>query len=125
MYGFLNRNNETERNLLNQLRAEADLFLLPTKAECSGIVFCEACAYSLPSLTYDTGGISNYVINGENGYRLPLSAGGADFAKKIRDIINNGDELTRLKKNARRKYEDDLNWETAGRRISEVIDSIG
>ena len=125
MYGFLNRNNETERNLLNQLRAEADLFLLPTKAECSGIVFCEACAYSLPSLTYDTGGISNYVVNGENGYRLPLSAGGADFAKKIRDIINNGDELTRLKKNARRKYEDDLNWETAGRRISEVIDSIG
>lgn len=125
IYGFLNRNNESERSLLNRLRSEADLFLLPTRAECSGIVFCEACAYSLPSLTYDTGGISNYVINGENGYRLPLSADGTDFAKKIREIINNGDELSRLKKNALRKYENDLNWETAGRRISEVIDSIG
>ena len=52
--------------------SSSDILLLPTQAECAGIVFVEASAYSMPIFTHDTGGISNYVINGINGYRLPL-----------------------------------------------------
>ena len=35
-----------------------------------------------PVITYDTGGVGNYVINGLNGYRLPLSSDAKDFRIK-------------------------------------------
>lgn len=34
------------------------LLLLPTRAECAGIVFNEASAYGVPILLTDTGGVS-------------------------------------------------------------------
>ena len=75
------------------------------RAECSALVFCEASAYSLPIITYDTGGVGDYVINGKNGYRLPLEASGKDFANKIIDILHDEAELEKMQKCARTMYE--------------------
>ena len=50
-YGFLNRNIKEQREQLDYLCAISDLFILPTKAECSALVFCEASAYSLPIIS--------------------------------------------------------------------------
>lgn len=72
--GFLNKNNPEQYHRYVQLWREATLFLLPTQAECSAIVYCEASAYGVPIFTYDTGGTGDYVIDGVNGYKLPLSA---------------------------------------------------
>ena len=124
VHGFINRNIESERNKIEDLRAKADLFILPTQADCSPIVLCEACAYSLPSITYDTGGISNYVINGYNGYRLKPGSPGREFARQIKDILEDADKLNEMKSNARALYESDLNWTTAGKRIADVINSL-
>lgn len=68
-------------------------------------LFCEASAYSLPIITYDTGGVGDYVINGKNGYRLPLEASGKDFANKIIDILHDEAELEKMQKCARTMYE--------------------
>lgn len=45
-----------------------NFLLLPTIAECAGIVFAEASGYGIPSITYDTGGVGTYVIDGINGF---------------------------------------------------------
>ena len=124
LYGFLNRNVESEREKLEYLRSITDLFLLPTQAECAGIVFCEACAYGIPSVTYDTGGISSYVINGFNGYRMPCGSSGEQFADKILELLQDRTLLPKMKTNARSLYETDLNWDTAARRVTEVIHSL-
>ena len=80
--GFLNKNNEEEYQRVIQIISSSDILILPTKAECAGIVFAEASAYGLPIFTYDTGGVGNYVINGVNGYRLPLKDNASEFAEK-------------------------------------------
>ncbi|WP_137463714.1 glycosyltransferase, partial [Escherichia coli] len=41
--------------------------LLPTIADCYGMVFCEAAAFGLPVVATDTGGVSSIVINERTG----------------------------------------------------------
>jgi hypothetical protein len=54
--GRLNKNNEEEYQQLIEFYQKSDIFLLPTKAECSAIVFAEAAMYGLPIFTHITGG---------------------------------------------------------------------
>lgn len=120
-YGYIDRNNKEEKNKLELLRAQSDFFLMPTLAECAGIVFCEACAYSTPSITFDTGGVGDYVKNGFNGYRMPLNSSPEEFAIKIKEILDTPGKLKEMQENARRLYEDDLNWEVFGKNLAEVL----
>lgn len=107
--GFLNKNTINDYNKFVDVISSSDILLLPTKAECAGIAFAEASAYRLPIFTYDTGGIANYVINGVNGYRLPLESIPLDFANRIKQCIEDG-EIEILKKGCTKMYETKLNW---------------
>jgi eps10P len=103
--------------------SSSDILLLPTQAECAGIVFVEASAYSMPIFTYDTGGISNYVINGINGYRLPLKSDSYEFASKIENCIKSG-ELSLMQEYAANLYKEKLNWAHWSKRFKKIIDNI-
>lgn len=121
LYGFLNRNIEDERQSLDHLCEIADFFILLTKTEAAGIVFGEACAYGIPSITYDTGGIGDYVRNDINGYRLPVGSTARDFVEKIIELAHDPEKTEEMSLNARRMYEEELNWETTGKKLREVV----
>lgn len=121
--GFLNKNKESEYRRLREIISQSDILLLPTKAECAGVAFSEASAYRLPIFTYDTGGIANYVVNGKNGYRLPLSADGEDFADRIKECIEK-DELSILKEGCGDIYNEKLNWNVWTPKVRNIIDNI-
>jgi glycosyltransferase involved in cell wall biosynthesis len=123
-FGFLRKNNPQEYDRFISIVRNSNLLLLPTRAECSAIAFCEASAYGIPVFTYDTGGIPNYVINGVNGYRLPLSASGADFATKIRSVIDNG-ELPVLSEGCRKIYHERLNWRHWRSEFEDILKKYG
>lgn len=121
--GFLDKEKENQYKKYINTWKEADLLILPTRAECAGIVFNEASGFGVPTLTTDTGGISNYVKNGVNGYRLPLSATGEEFADKLEEIIQN-DELPSLSANAKKVYEESNSWDAWGKKINVLMDEI-
>lgn len=108
--GYLNKNNTEQNEVLKQYYEESDIFILPTLAECAGVVFSESSLSGLPIITYDTGGVGSYVINGENGYRLPVGSTAEAFAKKIKDVVVNA-ELVNLSAGARRYANEHLNWD--------------
>lgn len=110
LVGYLNKNNKDQYQQLKKIYSTSDLFFLPTKAECSAIVFCEASACGLPIITFDTGGIGSYVKNGINGYRLPEGASPAMFADKIEEIINKN-LLPTLSRGALTYAATNLNWD--------------
>lgn len=120
--GFLNKNKEVEYQKLREIIAGSDILLLPTRAECAGVAFSEASAYGLPIFTYDTGGITNYVVNGKNGYRLSLSATGNSFALKIKECIENN-ELPSLRKGCEDIYNSNLNWNVWTEKVRIIIDN--
>ena len=122
-YGFLSKNDKTSYNKLISIMREQDLFLFPSKAECSSIALCEANGFGLPCFVYDTGGTANYIENGKNGYMLPIESKGIDFAKRIILTIRN-QELDALSEGAVRHYKEKLNWKVWSLRAKDVLDSL-
>lgn len=120
--GFLNKNIEEDNKRLDNLILNSDILILPTRAECAGIAFAEACAYGLPIVTYDTGGIGNYVINNYNGFRLNINSSHIEFANTINQIYYDKKHLDKLKKNSRMMYEETLNWTTWLNKVEYYID---
>lgn len=119
-YGFLNKNKAEEYRRYIDIIRKSDALLLPTKAECSAIVFCEAAAYSLPVFTYNTGGTGDYVVNGYNGYALKPGSTPKDFADAIQKNIDN---LVDLRNNAQKHYQNCLNWQVWSKHFKELMDS--
>lgn len=118
--GKLNKSNPAELKKLISIYQDSDIFILPTQAECAGIVFCEASMFGLPSITYNTGGVSTYVKDNKNGFLLSPEAKAKDFAKKINMLVNTN-KLERLQITSRQEYEKRLNWNTWIEKINKIL----
>jgi glycosyltransferase involved in cell wall biosynthesis len=121
---YLDKGDREQRNRLDQLYRDADFFLLPTQADCYGIVFCEAAAHGVPSIAPATGGVPCAVRDGETGILLPPNATKADYAKVILQAFANPDRLARLKQSSRDAFEARLNWQAWGRRVSDLMRTL-
>ena len=121
---FLDKNHDEDNARFHRLFAEADFFLLPTRAECAGLSFCEASAFGVPSITTDTGGTGGHVEDEVNGLRLPPGDRGEGYAQGILDIWNDEKRFAALRKSSREKYEKDLNWSVWGGRVNTVIEKV-
>ena len=121
---FLNRNIPEEATRLFTIFQNSDFLLLPTRAECAGIVFSEASAFGIPSVTTDTGGVKTYVENGVNGYTLPLTAGASDYATLIKKIYMDEKNYSQLCFTSRQRFAEQLNWETWGKTFCRIADAL-
>ena len=119
---FLDKNDPEQRRKLGDLYFEADFMILPTRCECYGIVFCEASALGVPSITTATGGVPEVVRDGVNGYTLPHADGGEAYAAKILELLDDPDRRSRLRETSRDEYEQRLNWDVWGREASRLIE---
>jgi len=118
--GFLNKNDENQYKRYINIWINSHIFLLPTKAECSATVFCEASSFGVPAITYDTGGLGSYVFDGINGYKLPLSSTARDFANCIADIVESG-QIKNLSEGSKKLYATTLSWSVWSRKFKEII----
>jgi glycosyltransferase involved in cell wall biosynthesis len=107
---FINKNIPSQRDHLNNLFLRSNFFLFPTRADCSPIVTCEANAFGLPVITTDVGGIPTIIRNGKNGYMLPLSATGNDYAQMIAKLFSDKATYEELVQTSREEYDQRLNW---------------
>lgn len=121
--GFLDKNNQMQYGKLVDMIKLCHCLLLPTIAECAGVVFGETSAYGLPSFTHHTGGTTNYVLNGQNGYGLPLGSTGEDFGKIIKRSLENG-ELEKMSKTCIEVYKEHLNWNVWGKKMNKIINEV-
>lgn len=121
VFGNLSKEDRAERAQLSRLFLDADFLLLPTRAECYGMVFCEASAYGTPSITTDTGGVSGAVAHGENGLLLPPAADGDAYAQVIAELWRDPARYDALVHSSRDAYERRLNWDSWGRRLAGLI----
>jgi glycosyltransferase involved in cell wall biosynthesis len=118
---FLNKNDEKQLKELEKLYMRSDFLLVPTRQEIFGIVFCEASAFGLPSITTDTGGVSGAVQDGKNGFRLPYSSGGEEYAKLIADIYCDDQRYAELVRSTRETFDERLNWDAWGATVRKIL----
>lgn len=118
---FLNKQVPEERARFERLWREADFFVLPSRAEAAGIVFCEASAHGLPSVAPRTGGIPSMVVDGRNGYTVPPGARGEAYARVIAEVAGDPARYARLCETSREEFERRLNWDAWGARVAEIV----
>ncbi|WP_200798067.1 glycosyltransferase family 4 protein [Roseivivax lentus] len=121
---FLDKQNPEEMKRLTRLFDESDFFILPTRADCYGIVFCEAAAYGLPSIAPATGGVPGVVLHGTNGILVDPDAPGRDYAAAIAALLADPGRISRLRESTRNRYEAELNWSAWGQRVGKLMASL-
>jgi glycosyltransferase involved in cell wall biosynthesis len=121
---FLRKTDPEQRVHLSRLFLEANFFLLPTMADATPIVLCEASAHGLPSLVRETGGVGGAVSDGMNGYLLPPEAPGREYAEKILEIVQNPTAYDALVRTSRGAYEEKLNWDAWGVEVGLILRKV-
>lgn len=121
---FLDKNQPQDQKTIDELLIKAHFLILPSAKECFGIVFCEASAYGIPSLAYNTGGVNGAINDGINGYLLPENSTAMDFANKIIPLIQNPALYVQISNAARKMYETKLNWTIWAEKMTILFDSV-
>ena len=118
VYPFLDKSRPDHWAILKELMLRAHFFLMPSRAEAFGHVFCEASAFGVPSLGSRTGGIPDVIQDGLTGFATPQSASAESIAELIMRTFNDRPRYRRMALAARDDYENRLNWEKFGEKLS-------
>jgi glycosyltransferase involved in cell wall biosynthesis len=123
-HGVLSKADAKDGAILTSLFATSSFLLLPTRQDCTPMVFAEANSYGIPVITCDTGGISSIVKAGENGFLLPETASEADYADLIASTWSQTTSYDALRKSSYEYYLNVLNWGTWAQSAAKVIREI-
>jgi glycosyltransferase involved in cell wall biosynthesis len=97
---------------------------VPSRAEAYGIVFCEASAFGLPSLTSYVGGIATAVKDQVNGMTFALDAAPEVYCRYMIDLMQNYSRYEDLALSAFNDYQTRLNWRVATAAVKQLIQEI-
>ncbi|MEV6304766.1 glycosyltransferase family 4 protein [Actinoplanes sp. NPDC051861] len=108
---------------LDAAYANADLFVLPSRAETYGMVVTEALAHGVPVVASDVGGVPEALgsVNGEVPGRL-VPPGDADaLAATLREWLTDPGLRELWRERARARRETLTGWDETARRIGEIL----
>ncbi len=121
---YVDKNTKEGIEHFDKIMLNSDFMLLPTRAECVAIAFNESSAYGLPVITRDTGGVTEVVKDGINGYALRYESDFIAYGDMIIDIFNSDEKYYSLIKSSRKYYESRLNWDIWGESMKKIFDDL-
>jgi glycosyltransferase involved in cell wall biosynthesis len=122
--GPFKKSNPVELEQYVSLYRQAHLLIHPALFEAAGIVPGEAAAFGTPTITNDAGGLATTVLDGESGIVLPRSSPAEAYVEAIKNLYNHPQAYYELCQKTRKRYERELNWESAGKRLCEILDKV-
>ena len=126
LHGFLSKKDPGQWQELSSLLASSRFLIVPTVAECFGVVFVEAAAFGLPSIGTRVGGVTSAIEEDVTGFLMAPDATGADYADKLEPYFRSQDEYDRLCESALAAYEERLAWKNRGRELLALMEkSLG
>lgn len=120
-HGFIAKSSEEGIHKLKDLFSTSHFLFVPSRAEAYGLVFCEASAYGVPTISHRTGGLYTIVKDGVNGKLFELGTAPHLFAEYIESVFNDYPSYLKLAYSSYRRYKDVLNWEVSGRLLANLI----
>jgi glycosyltransferase involved in cell wall biosynthesis len=121
-HGFLRKDNPADLEKLMRLFSLSHFLVLPSRAETLGIVFAEACAYGVPCLASNVGGIGTFVKEGVNGHLLELDSFVSDATQLILELSGSPIDYQSLALQAYHEYQENMNWNVAALRVKALLE---
>lgn len=121
--GFLSKNVPSELEELERLFSTSHYVVLPSRAECYGLVLTEANSFGVPILASDVGGFPEIVRQGRNGFCFPLTTFVKESTREIMDLRNASGAYEKLAAGAFAESQERLNWQAAGRQAKALIEA--
>lgn len=122
---FLNKSVPADAARFRQIFQDADVLILPTQAECYGLVFCEAAAFGTVSVATRTGGVPEVIRDGETGLTIPPGPDPRPWADALESILQSHGKLEDMRVAARDDFENRLNWGVWGQAVLPRMQSLG
>jgi glycosyltransferase involved in cell wall biosynthesis len=112
--GFLSKKTDRDAGRLREVLLQSHFLLLPTSAECFGVVFAEACAFALPCVSRAVGGVPTAVRSTHTGVLLPVAHAAGAYCDALLTLIRDRQRYCAMSVEAYRDYASRLNWQVAG-----------
>ncbi|MFL2770840.1 MAG: glycosyltransferase family 4 protein [Rhodospirillaceae bacterium] len=109
-----------ERSQLSIVYNEADVFVLPSRAEGMPNAMLEAMAASLPVIGSRVAGIEEVVVNHETGLLVPPDDAEA-LTEALNTLLQDRDKAFALGQAARKRTEDYYSWNVASSAYAELL----
>lgn len=122
--GFINKNTREGAERINKLFSESHFLILPSRADFSPHVFCEANSFGLPCISTQVGGIPTLIKDNLNGKTFALNSNISDYCNYISAAIDNYNDYKNLAYSSFHEYQTRLNWAVAGETGRQVIKDI-
>ncbi len=102
--------------------ASADLFVFPSRTETLGLVLLEAMAAGCPVVAPRSGGITDIVDDGRNGYLFEPNAD-ADFVRVVQQLLDDPTQRSKIRQHARQEAER-WSWSAATQQLEEYYRGV-
>jgi glycosyltransferase involved in cell wall biosynthesis len=122
--GYISRHPIGGANRLNELFMRSHFLLLPSHAEGTPLVFCEASSAAAPSLATDVGGIRSAVRSGVNGQTFSLNADPDEYCDFISNLFANYESYEELALSSFAEFKRRLNNEAAAQSVVMVMEEL-
>ncbi|MCZ8068258.1 MAG: glycosyltransferase family 4 protein [Microcystis sp.] len=120
-HGFISKKTEEGRKHLEQLFSDSHFLILPSQAECFGVVFAEASSFGLPSLATKVGGIPTAIQDGKNGWTFHIDETPEKYCDYIERFMISKDDYRGLALTCFQEYSERLNWHSVGTKVYDLM----
>jgi glycosyltransferase involved in cell wall biosynthesis len=123
VHGFINKATPEGREKFTRIMRQAAFLFVPTRQDCSPMVFPEANSYCVPVISTRTGGVADVVHEGVNGRLLSFEATADEYADLIWKVWSDQPRYRQLRKTSRHRFDRALNWDSWLKAVVPVIEN--
>lgn len=119
--GKLDKQDDKAMEQLTGALAKAHFLVVPSKAECYGMVYAEASAYGIPSVACNVGGVPTVVNHGVNGWLFDAAGPAERIAEQLASVWSEPERYARMALASRDHYEARLDWAVCASQLEDVM----
>jgi glycosyltransferase involved in cell wall biosynthesis len=122
VHGFLSRDDSEHSRKLHGLFLDSHFLVVPTNAECFGIVFAEAAAHALPAVSKGVDAVPSIVSDDETGIVIDRNLGAETYVRRIMDTFRDEARYSAMALAARERYRQNFTWDACAGRIIRALE---
>jgi glycosyltransferase involved in cell wall biosynthesis len=119
--GFISKSTVEGKKQIQNLILQSHFLILPTLADCTPIVFCEANSLGVPCLSTTVGGVPTMIHNDVNGQLFSKDVDITNYSQYIQRLFDNYADYKQLALSAFNEYQTRLNWTISGQTVKKLL----